>query len=517
MTLTQRFEKRIDALSDYLAAASHDRRLFAVIFIIFTANFLSNRPADPDLFARVAVGRLIAVYGSVFSKDPFAYTETLPVWYDHEWLTGYLFYHLSQLGGDAALFIAKLLFAFLSVWVLRRVQQEGQERDSFAVPWLLFNLVGCTLVWNNTIRARVFTWLFVPLFLWILKRHERTGRHALLLILPPTMVIWANGHGGFVLGLILIGVYAFVSVFQQRDRRTVILCAVSLCTAIAVLVNPYGLGYVEYIFGAVALDRSGIEEWRPLSVFSGRGILLIVSFAICLLGSVLQGESLRRPRTLLLGVSLILGLRYFRLAPLLHMVAIGYFTDSFRAVVLYVEKKNRGDFLLLRRGSAAGLVLMLVTACATMVAQAPSLRRFSLDYSTYPVDAIEWLREERSGGKVLVDFNNGSYALWRLHPRFKISLDGRFEECYPPQTLEAVFGAFDLSHPDQQRFLKKVWPDFIILPAWSTAFSNREKFGPEWRVVYNDGVYAVLGLAAIETQEVVAAPVRKIPTWEPLF
>ena len=182
-----------------------------------------------------------------------------------------------------------------------------------------------------------------------------------------------------------------------------------------------------------------------------------------------------------------------------------------------IEKRSRGDLLLLRRGSAAALVVMLVVACLAIVAQLPSLRRFSLDYSAYPVGATEWLREERAGGKVLVDFNNGSYALWRLYPRFTISLDGRFEECYPPETVQAVFGAFDLTHPEQQQFLRKVWPDFIILPAWSTTFGDREKFGPEWKVIYNDGAYAVLGLSANETQKVATVPPQKIPIWEPIF
>jgi len=77
------------------------------------------RAADPDLFARVAAGRMVSLTGWVAPEDPFSFTARPGLWIDHEWLSGFFFYELSQLGGDQALWWFKwsLYGAFiLGVW-----------------------------------------------------------------------------------------------------------------------------------------------------------------------------------------------------------------------------------------------------------------------------------------------------------------------------------------------------------------------------------------------------------------
>jgi hypothetical protein len=56
-----------------------------------------------------------------------------------------------------------------------------------------------------------------------------------------------------------------------------------------------------------------------------------------------------------------------------------------------------------------------------------NMSAFKLDYSRQPVETFAWLSQNAEGGKILVHFNHGSYVLLHGYPRFKVSLDARYE------------------------------------------------------------------------------------------
>lgn len=83
------YEKALDKLRNTLASPL---ALFLLPLMIMAWRLLSPSEADPDLFARVAVGRLVQAHGAIPLIDPFAFTPTLPLWIDHEWLSGVVFW-----------------------------------------------------------------------------------------------------------------------------------------------------------------------------------------------------------------------------------------------------------------------------------------------------------------------------------------------------------------------------------------------------------------------------------------
>ena len=60
------------------------------VWALFFLLLFMQQGADPDLFARVAMGRLIHTSMSIPMQDPFAYTPVKDIWIDHEWLSGLL-------------------------------------------------------------------------------------------------------------------------------------------------------------------------------------------------------------------------------------------------------------------------------------------------------------------------------------------------------------------------------------------------------------------------------------------
>ena len=62
-------------------------------------------------------------------------------------------------------------------------------------------------------RPHLFTLLFTVIFYSILER-VKDGQVRLLWCLPALMVVWTNVHGGFFVGIILVGAYAAGEIAQ---------------------------------------------------------------------------------------------------------------------------------------------------------------------------------------------------------------------------------------------------------------------------------------------------------------
>ncbi len=98
-------------------------------------------------------------------------------------------------------------------------------------------------------RPHLFTLLFVVVF-WASLERAREGHTGWLFWLPVLTVLWTNLHGGFFVGIVLIGCYAageFTRWLVEKDReeakaalrRSKAYLITALASAGATLVNPY--------------------------------------------------------------------------------------------------------------------------------------------------------------------------------------------------------------------------------------------------------------------------------------
>ena len=75
---------------------------------------------------------------------------------------------------------------------------------------------------------------------------------------------------------------------------------------------------------------------------------------------------------------------------------------------------------------------------------------------------MNWLWSSGYEGKLLVNFNEGSFALWRLFPRFRVSVDGRFEEVYEENVVEQTHCALSSKCSRQKNAIEFINPDVIL-------------------------------------------------------
>ncbi len=101
-----------------------------------------------------------------------------------------------------------------------------------------------------------------------------------------------------------------------------------------------------------------------------------------------------------------------------------------------------------------------------------------------PVGAVDYLQRENMRGRLLVPFNYGSYALWELRGRLRVSMDGRYDLVYLPKTYRKVDDFFS-ARGDWPALLDTPRPDAILLPIADPVFAKLQA-QPYWREAYQD-------------------------------
>jgi hypothetical protein len=260
------------------------------------------------------------------------------------------------------------------------------------------------------------------------------------LLLLPLMAVWANLHGGFVLGLALIGATGLESLWRAAPERRVALALrwslFGLAALAACCCTPYGVHTLLAAARILSLGKSFtvIAEWRQadFSSFSPfAGALL------GLLGLALWGRlTLSPPRVLL-----ILAVTWMALA---HVRSIETFAVLLPLVLAQPlgcrMKPAPGDappaLWIVPSAPIAALAIALASAGATAAFAAHHVFEFSSRQT--PIAAVDVLAA-RQGARVFNSYSFGGYLIARDIRPF---VDGR-SELYGETFLMDYFAAED--------------------------------------------------------------------------
>ncbi|NMC62600.1 MAG: hypothetical protein GYA55_05460 [SAR324 cluster bacterium] len=471
-------------------------------------------PADPDLFARLAIGRLIAKKG-VYLFDPFGFTPRKDLFVDHEWFSGYAFYLISLLRADWAFVVFRCVTMTVSIYLLYLACLEWNKGKVNCFSFL-FGVVQCLYIWFSVVRSQVFTYMLIPLLLLGICRFERRASASTLSLMPIAMLLWANSHGGFVVGFAFLGLYVCILSIRRDFRRLIVVLSCIGACVIATSINPYGFRlFWLFVIEAVSMPRPTISEWQPLSFFVAADILNFFYLGVIIIGLYIKRKNIEKIELLFLFVSSIEGIMHQRLFAITAMIAIVFCQGYFEATLSAFRNHFSSVYQSISRSSAFALLLLSIPLLLFSLFRLATISSHRLDFSKYPVYALESLRQSKESGKLLVDFNLGSFALWRLYPKFLVSLDGRYEEVYPESTVKLVSESLCPSCENFLNSFQTVDPDFVVVSAKDEANKMLAKIGKAWSVAYMDEEFAILSKK--ELSLISRRDLGNIKMWEPLF
>jgi chromate transport protein ChrA len=458
------------------------------LFILVWADGTSFNWADPDLWHRLALGEYLARTGHFPMGGTFSYLADYRLIPDHEWGSAVIFYAVYRAMGDEAAFgtamvglklITLAITISLIVWAGLRRQPPSVPMAAF-YALVLFALLPSFL---STLRCMVFTHIFFALWLYWYQC-ERTGTRIPTVAYMGIMALWANLHGGFVIGLFWLALVAGVELFR-KGPWPIWATRFALCTLVT-LVNPFGWRLWWVTLRALASPRHGFSEWGSVPWFSaaypGYKLLVIVALAACAYLYARRHERKIDYATLaLIGAFLFLSFTSARHTSLFAL-AMGALLPG----TLPASPRTERIRTPLRRLAYMGFCSTCLIVPFYMALYILPGDGLTLTYSpdSSPRAAIDFLKTSGTTGNLLTPFNYGSYAMWELDGKMRVSMDGRYDLVYKPATYDRV-SDFYLGQPAAQTLLTdpkpaailvpledKVYPQLVANPAWTQAYAD---------------------------------------------
>ena len=472
------------------------RGLLAAILFVALFAIAAQPSLDADLWWHLRTGQWIIENGAVPHADPFSSTRYGAPWVAHEWLADVGLYALYRAGGINALALATAAVVTLTFVVVYRM---SETRPHLAVFTTFLAALASAVTWGP--RPQMLTLLFAALTLFILERARLRGTRWLWLLLP-LLLLWANVHSGFFLGLAIIGAHlagAFAERLLLRLRvwrgplQSLALRPVALALFGATLVsllNPNGVQLLVYPFFTLFSHamQTYIVEWHSPDFHDVRFMPFALLWLLLLASLAL---SARRPT--LTEVLLTIGLGYeslvsIRNIPLFAIVAAPLITRQWACVLRPVtEPLLRPQRRVL---SALNWTLLALTVFAVVVRVSAQWSAGEAQaMSQFPVSAADYVLAARPPGPLLNSYNFGGYLVWRLYPAYAVFIDGR-ADVYGDAFMDEYYARVWQGHGDWQEYLSRYNVRVVVMEKDGT-LAGLLRVQPQWKLVHEDQLAAV--------------------------
>lgn len=483
--------KQVEALSHPIAVKTRSGGLTldgvwaTVVVALAIGVTFSFRMNSVDLAYHLRAGEAILTTHTMPWSDPFTFTMAGRAWLDQQWGAQILLTLVFRTGGWPALasFHGVLVgAAFLFLWLGCRAR-GATARMSAAL-----SLSGFLVCLPNTgMRPQTMAYPLFTATLWILAGRGAHPRR--LWVLPLLMAAWANVHGSFPLGLMVI---AFAYLEDRRDhaatkKTTLLVGGLSLLATVA---GPYGIDVWRYAVDVATNHRilGQVQEWAPTTIRSPDGVLFFASALAVVAFLARRAKQIDVISLLWLGSFFILGLGTAR-----GQVWWGFvFPVTLAGLIAEAPSASTER----DRGNRA-LNLVVVTSLVAFVAVASPWLRERVDPATgsssllsyapqHLVDAVQ--RETPAGARLLVTLAYASWFEYAL-PADPLFVDPRIES-FSDSVWDDYSGVMDM-HEGWRGVLDRWHIDAIVLLPGDDDLANALESDTRWHLTFEDGTGSV--------------------------
>jgi hypothetical protein len=407
----------------------------------------------PDGMWSLTRGGWMANHHMLLESDPFTSAPHIagaPL--NVQWLGDLALYASEAVGGIplVIVFTAIVVTITYAVLVAAAHTASGHVRLSCVAVWAAFAL-GAT---NLSPRPQTLSYPFFAGFVFAVLQAEWRKDARWLWLLPPLTVVWANIHGSFALGLLLLAC-ASVATRRRQYLMALVACALASC------LNPYGPGVWLYVvgIGSNPVIRDFVTEWAPTTIDQPGGVLFFLSLA--LVGALALRSRLSRLEVLLLIAFGALAWSSVRLVVwwgiLLAPTLARLLGDVLPAYQPRARDRPFVNVLVVAAALCVAAVSLPWTKGALPVLPPDKRGLFS---STAPVRVGEYLRthDPPPTGRMFNHQTWGGYLEWIAWPRHQVFVDGRIELhptqvwfdylaiVFPSARWRELFASYDISY-----------------------------------------------------------------------
>jgi putative effector of murein hydrolase LrgA (UPF0299 family) len=445
------------------------------IFLISFAcvYYLSNGPLlleHYDLGWHLAAGDLIRDRGNIPFQDPWSFTLGDRQWYNLSWLWDVIASVLFQYTKFSGLTLFVVACGAVIVGYLTSICLSSGA-SATAVCISVFS--ACLLYPSFATPPNIYlaaspntaTMLFCVIFYGECLKRTRC------FLLPVIMVLWANLHGGFVLGFLIVGIFCGAALLRRDWLNFKIYSFAGAGCLVAICINPLGWHIYDGVVATLGhFVQAYITEWlsyfqnitMPGSIPGVAYILIFIGFELRYRGS----SPVPLESRLLSWLFLFLGLYQFRYMSF-------FFLFSTVALALHIDRllaKQLNNFEVQKSLLAAGII----GACALPLTFMQIKPALELPQMLSEQDAL-YLQTHFSHARLLNHWNVGGLLIFRTQGAVPVFVDGRAATAYPDDLLRDYFKLVELeiSETAWDTVLEKYQIDTVL---WVKAHEQLRRF-----------------------------------------
>lgn len=459
--------------------ARSGRLAFPIAAAAIAFSLASGSPsADPDTYWHLASGQWMLDHREILRADVFSSTIGGQPYALGEWLGEVLLAGVFAIGSWPGLVLMRSLLVAIAAFSAARLSRRSGASVAAASVVLAVAFLATRSRWTD--RPALFTFVLFPVILDLLFSARAGSRRALVAI-PALLLLWANLHGGYVIGLGLIAAFTLEAVLVRRPTARA-LVVVGLISLAATFIDPETFGLGGAAGHALAPPRF-IREEAPPDVLEASGAV----FALVLAGAI--GVALSRGAALI-DVLLLAPLTWLALSGQRHVAFFLIAALPLLGQGLTAPLGRGGDWVRRRIGRGykpprttpallvAGLVIAAL-ASAVMIPPRP-------DERSYPVGAVPDLAA--GSGVLLNEYDWGGFVILRV-PTRPVFIDGRLFPYLPTGVFAAYREAVELRPGWRAALDRYAVREVLLRPDRPLAVALRED---GWRVRSEDRTYVLL-------------------------
>lgn len=470
-----------------------------IIFAILLIFGCSKTMLGGDTFWHIQAGVTMIDQGHLLTKDIFSHTANGIPWTAHEWLSEVIMAGLHHLAGLQGVALFYFMMAAICFWLLLRIARR------LTSDWLALLWVSTAFALSMThllARPHIFSWLFGIVTLDLLLRSGR-GRY----LLPPIIALWANLHGGFILGLVLQAIFIGGAILDTVSRdglscwrsalRAQKKASLILFLSVAASgINPFGYHLLIFPFLVTkTVFTTGIDEWLAPD-FQKEIFFRIYLLTIIFLVSLPQPKLNWTNRLLLIfwfNASMTHG-RYMSMAAIFLVPVLAQTGNQLKQHLPFKGIEKRGNDLPLSPYSGliatACLFFILFTASSFSSIFRPLMTKIlPTNPENHPINAVQYLNSQPLPGKMFNNYGWGGYLIYALQPTRQVFIDGR-ADMYGEDIFTEYRKVISLDK-DTESILDKYEVNWVIYPH-DSALVRYLLAGDRWREIYRDEEACVL-------------------------
>ncbi len=498
------------------AAPSWVRPLILLLTGMFLLCAFSREVSDSDTWWHLAAGKYIWQNHRLPVPDPFSFTTDMwPPAYPgelmtrhfnmtHEWGMEVIYYLVQSSTGFAGLVLFRsfLLITFCGVTGWLAARRSGSFYRGVAAA------VVAGLIASFFAEDRAYLATFVMVTLTVAAFETRRG----LWLLPPAFLIWANCHGGFLMGWVITGAYSAEAVWLRlrgkplADERKVWI--VSALAIFATFWNPNGWNIVEVMrYYRQSPLQTSIFEWNyPAWWPPDRYNLTMVATIATMLWSWRRVRFVDWLLFAAFGGAAATALR--------NVIFIAFIGPVM--IATYLPAWKRHVPAILEFAGAAALAVMI----AVRVSSGAAFQLRAAEWR-YPMEAADFLIAHHVTGRMFNTYEQGGYLIWRLWPRMQDFIDGRaLSETVWNDYRHIAFNADYQGGKTTEQLLRDYNVNTIVMNGFNfmgklqfLAAALADPSQKDWKFVYGDdkeliymrnlpaGIQPLPSLSALDTLE----------------